>query len=47
MRWAKGLRWNKQTNTHDIKRNSKDQRPTARIANKQEETKDKDKHENF
>ena len=47
MRWAKGLRWNKQTNTHDIKTSSKDQRPTARIAKKHEDTKDNDRHDNF
>jgi len=38
---------NKQTNTHDIKTNSKDHRPSPRIASKHEDTKDKDKHANF
>jgi len=51
MRWAYGPRWNKdtkkQTNTHDIETNSKDQKPTTRIANKHEDTENKDRHDNF
>ena len=37
-----------QTNIKNIKKQTtKDQRPTTRIAEKHEDTKDKDKHNNF